>query len=548
MNKHNETTDSTFLRHEPCEQCGSSDAKAVYDDGHTYCFSCESHNNGSETGSLDEDQRSRKSFRGSGYEEGSFIKGAITNLPKRGLTIETCHRWNYQTGQYGGRPCHIANFMDNKGNVVAQKLRLPNKNFLVVGDISSAGLYGSHLWNSGKKLVITEGELDALSVSQINEHRWPVVSLPNGVSSAKKVVATNLEYLNRFEEIIFMFDNDEVGQKAADECCGVLPVGKAKIAMLPLKDANEMLVSKRAAEVVQAIFNAKVYRPDGILDGKDLWDEVTKEIKSDGHPYPWEGLNGLTHGIRRGEIATFCAGSGTGKSQICKEIALDLVLRDEAVGYIALEENVRRTSLGVMGMYLNKPLHLDPSAATTEEKRKAFEHTVGSGKFFLYDHFGSMDTSNLLNRIRFMVAGCGCHYIFLDHLSIVVSGLEGGDERRLIDNTMTKLRSLVEELKFSLILVSHLKRPEGRAHEEGANTSLSQLRGSAGIAQLSDIVMGLERDQQDEDNGNTMKVRVLKNRWSGQTGVACELYYSHDTGRLREEVWTDDSTASGGEL
>ena len=201
-----------------------------------------------------------------------------------------------------------------------------------------------------------------------------------------------------------------------------------------------------------------------------------------------------------------------------------------------------------MGMYLNKPLHLDPSAATTEEKRKAFEHTVGSGKFFLYDHFGSMDTSNLLNRIRFMVAGCGCHYIFLDHLSIVVSGLEGGDERRLIDNTMTKLRSLVEELKFSLILVSHLKRPEGRAHEEGANTSLSQLRGSAGIAQLSDIVMGLERDQQDEDNGNTMKVRVLKNRWSGQTGVACELYYSHDTGRLREEVWTDDSTSSGGEL
>ena len=139
------------------------------------------------------------------------------------------------------------------------------------------------------------------------------------------------------------------------------------------------------------------------------------------------------------------------------------------------------------------------------------------------------------------MTGCGCEYIFLDHLSIVVSGLEGGDERRMIDNTMTKLRSLVAELKFALILVSHLKRPEGRAHEEGGNTSISQLRGSAGIAQLSDIVMGLERDQQDEDNGNTMRVRVLKNRWSGQTGVACELHYSHETGRLRTEVWTEDA-------
>ena len=53
----------------------------------------------------------------------------------------------------------------------------------------------------------------------------------------------------------------------------------------------------------------------------------------------------------------------------------------------------------------------------------------------------------------------------------MVSGMEGGDERRMIDNTMTKLRSLVEELKFSLVIVSHLKRPDGRGHEEGARTT-----------------------------------------------------------------------------
>ena len=185
-------------------------------------------------------------------------------------------------------------------------------------------------------------------------------------------------------------------------------------------------------------------------------------------------------------------------------------------------------------MHLNKQLHLNPNVADQNEKRAAFEATVGSGKLFLYDHFGSLDAENLMNRIRYMVTACECRYIFLDHLSIVVSGMDSGDERRLIDNTMTMLRSLVEELDFALILVSHLKRPDGRGHEEGAFTSLAQLRGSAGIAQLSDLVIGLERNQQDEDAPDVMTVRVLKNRWSGQTGISCSLEYSRETGRLTE--------------
>ena len=195
---------------------------------------------------------------------------------------------------------------------------------------------------------------------------------------------------------------------------------------------------------------------------------------------------------------------------------------------------MRRTALGLMGIHLSKPILIHPDTVDVAEKRKSFEATVGSGRCYLYDHFGSLDSENLANRIRYMVAGCGCEYVFLDHLSIVVSGHDYGDERRFIDNTMTRLRSLVEELKFALILVSHLKRPDGRGHEEGGLTSLSQLRGSAGIAQLSDMVFGLERNQQDEDLADVTRVRVLKTRWSGQTGLSVSLDYSHDTGRIAE--------------
>jgi len=526
-----EQQDSTFISHEPCEKCGSSDARATYDDGHSYCFNCQAHEKegGSNTESKHQATNGSSKVGGSG-----FLWGSVKELRNRSVTEATCRKWGYMVGTHNGSTCHIASFYGEDGAIVAQKIRLPNKNFLALGDFSKAGLYGAHLWSGGKKLVITEGEIDALSVSQVQDYKWPVVSLPNGAAGAKKIIASNLDYLSRFEEIIFMFDNDDAGRKAAKECAAVLPVGKAKLAILPLKDANEMLVAGQGAEIIRAIWNAPVFRPDGIVDGRELWETVSKELVNDGTPYPWEGLNALSHGIRKGEIVTLCAGSGIGKSQICKEIAFDLIQRDSTVGYIALEENVRRTALGLMSLHLNKNVLLNPAVADATEKRAAFEATVGSGKCFLYDHFGSMDSDNLVNRMRYMITGCGCEYIFLDHLSIVVSGLESGDERRFIDNTMTRLRSLVEELKFGLLLVSHLRRPDGRGHEEGGLTSLSQLRGSAGIAQLSDMVFGLERNQQDEEEPDVTRVRVLKNRWSGQTGVATSLEYGHDTGRLTE--------------
>ena len=82
-----------------------------------------------------------------------------------------------------------------------------------------------------------------------------------------------------------------------------------------------------------------------------------------------------------------------------------------------------------------------------------------------------------------------------------------------------------------MFVVSHLKRPEKKGHEEGGQVSLSQLRGSGAIAQLSDMVIGLERNQQGEQP-NVLTIRVLKNRFSGDTGVGGYLEYNPDTGRL----------------
>lgn len=529
-------TEANFIKHGACTECGSSDGVGLYDDGHGFCFSCNHlYPNYDSPDTVVPMPAQSATADHDGLQELSF-----SGLSARGISEKTCKFWNYQIGSYQGRPVQVANY--RVGESTISKVRFQDKNFLQVGK-GKMPLYGSWLFQRGahsKQVVVTEGEIDAMSVSQLQDNKWPVVSVPNGAAGAVRAFKDNLEYLESFENVVIMFDSDKVGQEAAEKCAQVLSVGKAKLCKLPLKDANEMLVEKRGAELIQLMWNAQAWRPDGIIAGSDMWDSLLSKGTSTAHLYPWPQLNEMTMGLREGEIVTLCAGSGIGKSAVCKEIAYHLLSAGESIGYIALEESTERTALGIMGLHINKPLYLNPEETPEEERKQAFEATVGNGRYFTYDHWGSMGEANLLSKIRYLVTGVGCKIIFLDHLSIVVSGMEGGDERRMIDNTMTKLRSLVEELGFALVLVSHLKRPDGKGHEEGARTSLAQLRGSAAIAQLSDMVIGMERDQQDAATANITTLRVLKNRWCGRNGVAATLEFTEETGRLSEAIQVEE--------
>lgn len=518
--------------HQPCPDCDSSDALTEYDDGHTHCFSC---------GVTTQPETATGAKTSRKKVKGLIAAGEVRGLISRKIKEETCRRFRYTVGEFNGQTVQIAPFFDSSGNVVAQKLRFANKDFTVRGTLDEAGLFGQQLWApGGKRLVVTEGEIDALSYSQATNLNWPVVSVPNGAQGARKSIKKALEFVESFDEVVFLFDTDEAGIKAAHECAELIRPGKAKIGTLPLKDPNEMLQEGRVKEMLQAVWNAKLFRPDGIVNGATLWEAISTPVEM-GTPYPWAGFNELLYGLRGGEIVTLCAGSGIGKSAVSAEIAFYLAQElGQTVGYVALEENLRRSAQRFVGMALNRPIHLPGhDNVSMTDRQAAFEKTLATERYYLYDHFGSLESDNLLSKLRYMTIGCDVPWLFLDHLSIVVSGLDPDeDERRAIDRTMTRLRSFTEETGVGLIQVSHLKRPDKKGHEDGAMTSLAQLRGSAAIAQLSDIVIGLERNQQadDEDDRNTLVARVLKNRYAGLTGVACELRYDHTTGRLTEEA------------
>ena len=205
------------------------------------------------------------------------------------------------------------------------------------------------------------------------------------------------------------------------------------------------------------------------------------------------------------------------------------------MGIIALEETAGFSGLSQMSLHLNRPLHLPGvrDEFSKDELEKAYDATAANGRTYFYDHFGTMDSALLYNKIRYLARHCGCKWIIFDHISIMVSGSDG-DERRALDIACTQLKMLAMELNIGMHMVCHLNRPQGTAHEDGARTTMSQLRGTAGIGQIANIVVGLERDQQSTEHKDVITVRVLKNRYSGHTGIAGYMQYDHDTNRITE--------------
>lgn len=520
MTKHNE---STFVKHVPCEACGSRDANSEFSDGHLFCFSCETYT----PPEGEEMELSTASF------DSNLLNGVPRAIPARGLSEEDCRKFGYHTGtDKRGEPVQIANYKDQKGRTVAQKVRGKDKSFTIVGNAKGMTLFGSHLWSNGKKVCLTEGEIDAISLSKCFGHKYAVVSLPNGAQSAVRAVKDNFDYLNGFDEIVICTDMDEAGRNAAHAIAEVLPVGKVKIANLPAKDANEALVQGKTQELVQSIWQARSFRPDGIKSAEDFRDIIHIDETQSSISWPYSMLNETLLGMRKSELITLASGSGCGKTTFCKEIAYHLMMSGQKVGVISLEEAPKRTLLGLVGIHLNKNLLVDRQTASDEEVTEGFDDLFKDRTCVLYDSFGTSSADLICQRIEYMARALDVDWVILDHVTMLTADMQ--DERRELDKAVTAFRTIVQANNIGMIMVSHLTRPSGRGHEDGASVSLSQLRSSHSLAQLADCAIGLQKDADDPDS-DVRQVRVLKNRYSGKIGDAGTLIYNRETGRLLEE-------------
>lgn len=468
--------------------------------------------------------------------------GEVRSLPKRNLTEDTARKFGYRIATFKEKMVHVAPYFDTDGNLVAQKVRFADKTFTTLGDFKQAGLFGQHLWGQGgKKIVITEGEIDAMSVSQMQGNKWPVVSLPNGAQGAKKALAKQLEWLCTFDEVILMFDMDEPGRAASAECAAMFPPGKCKVANLPMKDASDLLVAGRGDEIVTAIWQAKTYRPDGVVTFKDIKDAAKRPIEQ-GLPWFSEAITKLTYGRRGGEVYAVGAGTGIGKTDfLTQQITHDVIQLEEKVGLFFLEQQPVETGLRLAGKLAGRRFHIPDDGWTTEELSDALD-TLDNDKLFLYDNFGATDWSVIQQTIRYLAHSEGVRIFYLDHLTALAAAAE--DERKALEEIMSEIGALVKELNVVLILVSHLATPEGKPHEEGGRVTIRHFKGSRAIGFWCHYMFGLERDQQHKDVAmrSITTFRILKDRYTGNgTGQCVYFGYDRETGQLYETDLPDDA-------
>lgn len=524
--------DSEFVMHIPCDKCSSSDANSLYSDGHQHCFACGTTVAGDGT-------TPTPAPAGKSYSEGLIGGLDYQALPTRRITQQTAKKFGYGVAKRNGKWVHVAPYYDAHGVIIAQHLRTADKDFPWVGSPKEALMFGQQLWSSGgKKVVVTEGEIDAMSLSQAQGNKWPVVSMscgaatPDTVSKVTKYIAKHSKWLESFDQVIFMFDSDEQGKASAQAAARVMSPGKAFIATLPLHDANDMLKADRIKELVDAVWQAAPYRPDGLVAIEDLLEEVIKPVEW-GLPWCFDTLTNLTYGRRLTELYAFGAGTGIGKTDlITQQIAYDVNVLGLKVGCVFLEQKPVETAKRIAGKAAQRRFHV-PDAGWTQEELTTTVLSLG-GKVIFYDNFGVTEWEEVRGHVRHMAVSDGIKVFYLDHLTAMANP---DDERASLEKLMRDMSALANELEIIIHFVSHLATPDGKPHEEGGRVTIRHFKGSRAIGFWSYFMFGLERNQQDEDESkqHTTTFRVLKDRYTGQaTGRTFQLGYDADTGMLHE--------------
>lgn len=508
----------SVLEKNPCDVCGSKDNLITHDNGSIYCYtpSCASN---------------KERISGTTELPKDLVIGTFSAIPARRLSQRTCEFFNYQVGVDNGQSVQIANYNG------AQKIRTKDKTFYWKGSNKNVTLFGKEKWsNKSKSLIITEGEIDALSIGEAQDCKWPVVSLPNGAQSARKILQSELDWLLGFQSVILCFDNDDAGKAAIKSCSDLFPPGKLKIITLSEKDASDCLTKGKFEELNKIVFNAQEFRPDGIVALRDVKLETLFQKKKRGYDICFPQLNEAMRGLPPGRITTFYGLTGRGKTTTFKEIMIGLAKKYPKLklGGILLEEGKDITHEYLLAMQNNIAtwkIKENPNLISMQELEKSQKIL---DNVFLYDHFGSIDPNRLLSVLEYWSTSLGIEVVILDHLSMIFSGLQSSKEgeRKDIDSFCTLLRSLVERTGLHIITATQLKRRQRDKDGEGDEIiTEDDARGSGVIECISDYIIFLNRNKRG-DHPNRIKTELFKNRYTGHEGFMDELDFDRDTGRL----------------
>jgi len=454
----------------------------------------------------------------------------------RGITRNTMEFLDVVTKFRDGEAVETAFTWPDGGQRIRRmgKEILKKDRFTSVGQMSNPGLLFRDKFDPGSKegIVICSSGYDAASILEVTNRKLAAVAVTSE-TSAKRDVVKDWDYVNSFKKIYICMDNDDTGHKATAELAPLFDYQRVYHIDLTLhKDANEYLEAGQFAELKAAVEAAGRFAPDNLISG---FDDIRAALRQDKEAqiatYPFKQIQAATYGIHEGEIIVVKAPEGVGKTEVFRATEHHvLATTDVNIGIIHLEEDNATTIKAIAGYELGVPATLPDCGLSEDDILDGYRRAVkdDAGRVHIYISFDREDENLLFNTIRFLVAAVGCKIIFFDHITWMAVGGDTEDERRKLDRISQGLKLLAKELRFALIMISHMNATGGS-------------RGSKNIDFTANTIITLTRDNKSPSDlvRRTTNFMLDKVRLGGRTGPAGRGLFDPQTGRL-EDFSTDE--------
>ena len=433
------------------------------------------------------------------------------------------------------------------GQLSGYKIREVPKNFYSKGRTGAdCEMFMQFRFNrGGKYVVITEGEVDALSAYQMFKdysltkgggYETAVVSPTTGAQS-KKQIAAQYKFFDTFTNIVLCFDNDKAGQTAQDDIVKYLPKGKVKLMQMRYKDANEYLEKGKQREFIQDFYDAKTYVPVGVLGSGSITDSMREEFVTPKIPLPpfmHKLQDMMAGGVPLGRIVNLGSASGSGKSTIIDEIVYYMLFNSpHKVGVVTLESTTGQYGVKLLSRHIGLKLELKTneealkilnSEATLKKEKELFWTDTGEHRFYLVDDRDG-GVENVKDAIENLVISCGCKVIICDPVNDVIGTLPNEEQEAFYGWQ----KGMVKSHNCTFYNVLHTRKSGGgqRAGSTGADLHEEDLMGSASAYKSAACNLMFSRNKEAEDDieRNTTIMKATKIRWTGKTGIAGKYYY-----------------------
>jgi KaiC/GvpD/RAD55 family RecA-like ATPase len=562
---------ANFIKHTSCEKCGSSDGKAVYEGGSSHCFVCEFTIPSVEF----KDQSTKKPQRTRTNTTKEEMNTEIKPSTKPAITFEENAKIKSETGVYGKnfrglkdsttKPFGVRYAYDaeteevieqyypttQEGVIVGYKIREVPKNFFSKYRTGAeCELFMQFKFNRGGKYVmITEGELDALSAYQMfaeynkskgSDFETAVVSPTTGANSYKQIAA-QYKFLDTFDQIIVAYDNDKAGKDATEKLLTVLPKGKVKIMHMRLKDANKYLEDGEEKAFLSDFYNAKTHVPVGVVGSGDISQSMRQEFMTPKIPLPpfmHKLQDMMAGGIPLGRIVNLASASGTGKSTIVDEIVYYMLFNSpHKVGIVTLESTTGQYGNKLLSRHIGLKLELKTNEEALEildsdkvkkKEKELFWTESDDHRFYLIDDRDG-GVENVKDAIENLIISCDCKVIILDPVHDVIGTLPNEEQ----ESFYGWQKGMVKSHNCTFLNVMHTRKTSSgqKAGSAGADLHEEDIQGSSSAYKSAacNLMFGRNKEAEDSLERNTTTMKATKIRWTGKTGVAGKYYYDNET-------------------